>query len=80
MPEAAIHKYGKTLLEKNEIGVAEEARVAAPAVNPVASENRNHRELRGLIVTVSYARHDLRAFVGGEYVSHTITSRRGLIS
>ena len=63
MPEAAIHKHGEFVLGKNEIRLAENSLMTAPAGDAVFPENTDQCDFRILIARTTDAVHYLRSFL-----------------
>lgn len=70
VPKAPVHKDGDALLGENEVGLAKDGLMTAPAGDVVLTEQLYQGELGILIATAADARHDLGSLGLGEDVGH----------
>jgi hypothetical protein len=61
VPEAAVHKHGEALLGKNEVGLAWQWTVPAPAFDSMRAQNGGQFQFGVLVAFGPNGSHDLRA-------------------
>lgn len=70
MPKTPINENSYPFLWKHEVRFSEDPRIASPAGYFVFSEERDHFQFCVFVPAASNSRHDLRAPILVEYISH----------
>jgi hypothetical protein len=70
MPKTSIHEDSHFLLQKDEVGYANNRVVPPPTSNLVGSKQFYHRKFRALVSATPNLGHDLGSFGFGDGVSH----------
>lgn len=70
MPKTTVHEDRDALLGKNEVGIAEHWKVAAPTYNTIAAEQAHKGQFCALVSTRKDARHNSRALGFCKYIAH----------
>ena len=76
MPKTAVHKDCESGVGEDEVGIAQNTCVRAPALDSTISQEANERELRGFVSSTLYRCHSSRTLPRIEDIWHVLAKHR----